>query len=173
MTLSIFSLQRSKPVLTNSIELPRLILPEAPTMPVPTLEVPTPQVPWYRPLVAPPSDLRAPPGVKGGVNSSPPPSKPPTPKPAKPAIPGMKQVEIPVLDVEIPVPEKEVLITAGTTATVSVAATLTATAVFKRLVSLFKPIIKQLWTRLAKKKQSSDFSYLSGRLEYLRRPTQD
>jgi hypothetical protein len=85
----------------------------------------------------------------------------------------MREVEIPFTEVEVPLPAPDVLITAGTTATVSVAATLTATAMFKRLVSLFKPIIKQAWKRLTKKKQSSDFSYLSGRLEYLRRHTQD
>jgi hypothetical protein len=163
--------------LSSGISIPTLDLPEAPTMPVPTLEIPIPQIPSYTPLVAPPSTLRAPPGVKGGVNSqekAPPPSKPPTPPlPQKPALPGMREVEIPFTEVEVPLPAPDVLITAGTTATVSVAATLTATAMFKRLVSLFKPIIKQLWNRLAKKKQSSDFSYLSGRLEYLRRHTQD
>ena len=157
--------------------LPYMALPEPPRMPVPILEVPEALVPSYKPLVAPPSTLRAPPGVKGGVNSqekAPPPSKPPTPPlPQKPEIPGMKEVEIPFTEVEVPLPAPDVLITAGTTATVSVAATLTATAMFKRLVSLFKPIIKQAWTRLTKKKQSSDFSYLSGRLEYLRRHTQD
>ena len=154
------------PLRTPSIELPRLLLPEAPTMPVPTLEIPTPQLPSYKPLVAPPSDLRAPPGVKGGVNTSPPP-KPGTPTP------GVKTLTVPYINQEVPVPSSEILVTAVSTATVSVAATLTATAVFKRLVSVFKPIIKQLWKQLTKKKRLSDSSYLPGRLAYLRRPTQD
>ena len=149
------------------LELPSLRLPKAPTMPVPTLEIPTPQIPSYRPLVAPPSDLRAPPGVKGGVNADPP------PKPNSPPPPGMRRITIPYINQDIPVPSSDIVITAGTTATVSVAATLTATAVFKRLVSLFKPIIKQTWKRLVKKKRLSGFSYLPGRLGYLRRPTQD
>ena len=150
-----------------NLDLPPLRLPEAPTMPVPTLEIPTPQIPSYRPLVAPPSDLRAPPGVKGGVNADPP------PKPNSPPPPGMRRITIPYINQDIPIPSSDIVITAGTTATVSVAATLTATAVFKKLVSLFKPIIKQAWKRLVKKKRSSDFSYLPGRLGYLRRPTQD
>ena len=154
------------PLRTPSIELPRLLLPEAPTMPVPTLEIPTPQLPSYKPLVAPPSDLRAPPGVKGGVNTSPPP-KPVTPTP------GVRTLTVPYINQEVPVPSSEILVTAVSTATVSVAATLTATAVFKRLVSVFKPIIKQLWKQLTKKKRLSDSSYLPGRLAYLRRPTQD
>jgi hypothetical protein len=45
---------------------------------------------------------------------------------------------------------------------VSVAATLTATAVFKRLVSLLKPIIKTAWTKITKKKDSSSSSSSSG-----------
>ena len=164
--------------LSSGISIPTLDLPEAPTMPVPTLEIPIPQIPSYTPLVAPPSTLRAPPGVKGGVNSeqekAPPPSKAPTiPPPKQPEIPGMKEVEIPFTEVEVPLPAPDVLITAGTTATVSVAATLTATALFKRLVSVFKPIIKQAWNRLTKKKHSSGSSYLPGRLEYLQRHTQD
>lgn len=155
------------PVRTPSIELPRLLLPEAPTMPVPTLEIPTPQLPSYKPLVAPPSDLRAPPGVKGGVNEDPP------PKPTRTSPPEVRKIVIPYINQEMPVPSSEILVTAVSTATVSVAATLTATAMFKRLVSVFKPIIKQLWKQLTKKKRLSDSSYLPGRLAYLRRPTQD
>ena len=45
--------------------LPYMALPEPPRMPVPILEVPEALVPSYKPIVAPPSDLRAPPGVKG------------------------------------------------------------------------------------------------------------
>ena len=149
------------PLHITPIELPRLVLPKAPTMPVPTLELPSARIPSYTPLVVPPSDLRAPPGVKGGVNTETP------PKPTAPTTPGVNTITIPNTNIEIPVPSNDILITAGTTATVSVAATLTATAVFKRLVSVFKPIIKQLWKRLTKKKQSSDFLYWSGRLEYL------
>ena len=155
------------PLRTPSIELPRLLLPEAPTMPVPTLEIPTPQLPSYKPLVAPPSDLRAPPGVKGGVNKDPP------PRPTRTSPPEVRKIVIPYINQEMPVPSSEILVTAVSTATVTVAATLTATAMFKRLVSLFKPIIKQLWTRLTKKKRLSGSSYLPGRLGYLRRPTQD
>jgi len=151
---------------TTPIELPRLLLPEAPTMPVPTLELPTPLIPSYTPLVAPPSDLRAPPGVKGGVNTD-------TPPKLTPKTPGINNITIPNTNIEIPVPSNDILITAGTTATVSVAATLTATAVFKRLVSVFKPIIKKLWKQITKKKQSSDVSYWSGRLGYLQHHTQD
>ena len=53
----------------------------------------------------------------------------------------------------MPVPENEILVTAGTTAVVSVAATLTATAAFKWAVTAMKPILKTAWKKLSQKKQ--------------------
>jgi hypothetical protein len=46
--------------------------------------------------------------------------------------------------IQIPLPKPEILVAAGTTATVSVAATLTATALFKKCVTAFKPVIKKM-----------------------------
>ena len=127
---------------------PSLELPEAPTMPDPVLEVPRAQIPSYKPLVVPPSDLRPPPGVKGETKEEepkevviPPAAKLPT---------DIRKVDIPYTDVEVPLPSNEILVTAGTTATVSVAATLTATAVFKWTVNAMKPILKTAWTKITK-----------------------
>ena len=126
--------------------IPSLILPEPPTMPAPVLEVPKGHLPSYKPLVVPPSNLRAPPGVKGGPVKEPKPQiKPPLPK-----VPEVNYIEVPFVEKEVPLPSNEILVTAVSTATVSVAATLTATAVFKRLVSLFKPLIKTTWKKLTK-----------------------
>jgi len=136
--------------------LPYVPLPEQPTMPVPILEVPDALVPSYKPLVVPPSDLRAPPGVKGKPVEGAQPTKPQPNTPPK--APEMDYVTVPLIDKEVPVPSQEILVTAVSTATVSVAATLTATAVFKRLVSLFKPIIKTAWTKITKKKKDSSSS---------------
>ena len=129
-------------------EFPSLNLPEAPTMPVPTLEIPTPQIPRYKPLVVPPSDLRAPPGVKGGVNSDPP---PPSIEPTIPKLPNeVREITIPGTDIEVPVPSPAVLTAAATTAVVSVAAGMVATVAFKRLVDILKPIISKLLKRKKK-----------------------
>ena len=134
--------------------LPVLRLPEAPLLPRPVLEVPRASLPTYKPLVVPPNDLRPPPGVKGTTPSEekkeepkpkPKPPTPPIPKP--PEIPQVRYVDIPGTDLTVPLPSNEILATATTTATVSVAATLTATAVFKRTVSVLKPIIKKLLTK--------------------------
>ena len=137
--------------------LPSLLLPDAPVLPRPVLEVPRAQVPSYKPLVVPPSDLRPPPGVKGEAKDEPPKAKL---QPIKP--PDLRQVQIPFTEQQVPLPSNDILITAGTTATVSVAATLTATSVFKATVNALKPIIKQLWIRTTKKKGSSNLSSLSG-----------
>jgi len=134
--------------------LPVLSLPEPPVLPRPVLEVPRATLPSYKPLVVPPADLRPPPGVKGTTPSEqkkaepkPPPPKPPvTPPPPS----QVRYVDIPGTDITVPLPSNEILATATTTATVSVAATLTATAIFKRTVSVLKPIIKKLLTRKKK-----------------------
>ena len=143
--------------------LPYMALPEPPRMPVPILEVPEALVPRYKPLVAPPSDLRAPPGIEGKPVEGAQPEKPNTPKPNIPIkAPEVDYVTVPFFDKEVPVPDSTILVTAVSTATVSVAATLTATAVFKKLVSLLKPVIKTAWTKITKKKGLSSSSFSSG-----------
>ena len=134
--------------------LPNLILPTAPVLPRPVLEVPRAELPSYKPLVVPPSQLRPPPGVESDVNTEETPeAKPYTPPP--PVIPEVTFFDVPGTDHSIPIPSNEILVTSATTAVVSVAVTLTATSMFKRCVSLFKPIVKQLWSRLIKKPTSS------------------
>ena len=131
--------------------LPSIRLPEPSVLPRPVLEVPRALLPSYKPLVVPPSDLRAPPGVKGTTPSDKPKTKPKPPPPKPPANPQVRYVDVPGTDYEVPLPSNEILVTAGTTATVSVAATLTATAIFKRTVSVLKPLIKKLLTKKKKK----------------------
>ena len=132
--------------------LPVLRLPEPPLLPRPVLEVPRATLPTYKPLVVPPNDLRPPPGVKGTTPSEqkkekPKPKPPPPPPPKMPEVPQVRYVDVPGTDLTVPLPSNEILATATTTATVSVAATLTATAVFKKTVSVLKPIIKKLLTK--------------------------
>jgi hypothetical protein len=57
-------------------------------------------------------------------------------------------LDVPGTDIEVPVPSGEILVTAATTAFVSVAATLSATALFKYLVTLLKPVFKQAWSKM-------------------------
>jgi len=131
---------------------PSLRLPEAPVLPRPVLEVPRADIPSYKPLVVPPSDLRPPPGVRGNAKD-----EVPAPKPSSPPIkiPEVNYIQVPVIDQEVPLPSPEILTTAGTTAIVSVATTLTATSLFKYLVTAFKPVLKQTWSKLTKTKNPS------------------
>ena len=58
------------------------------------------------------------------------------------------EITLPLMGWVLPMPKAEMLVAAGTTAGVSVAATLTATAVFKKAVSAFKPVITQVVKRV-------------------------
>ena len=144
-------------------KLPSLLLPEAFQLPIPILEVPQADIPSYEPLVVPPNVLRPPPGIEG-INIDPPPQDTDSqqqqtnnPTLAKPAIPPEAQfVEIPFTDIEVPMPTTTIMTTAATTAFISVAATLAATSLFKYLVMIMKPIMKQAWNKITKKKNQPD-----------------
>ena len=104
---------------------PSMVLPDAPSFPTPILELPSAEIPNYKPIVVPPADLRPPPGIKGKpLEGKQPNTKPNTP--TTPKAPEVDYVTIPVIDKEVPIPSQEILVTAVSTATVSVAATLTA-----------------------------------------------
>ena len=119
--------------------LPKADLPQAPNIPRVTLDIPTADIPYYKPMVVPPSDLEPPLGVEAEAKDE--------------APTGIREIKIPVIDKKIPLPENEILITASTTAVVSVAATLTATAAFKWVVTAMKPILKTAWKKLSQKKK--------------------
>ena len=128
--------------------LPSLTLPAAPELPQAVLEVPRAQLPSYKPLVVPPSDLRPPPGIKGENQDK-------APDKTKSLPPEAQIVEIPFTDIEVPMPTTTIMTTAATTAFISVAATLTATSLFKYIVMVLKPVFKQTWSKITKKKSQS------------------
>jgi len=163
--------------------LPSLDLPEAIKLPVPIFEVPKGELPSYKPMVVPPSVLRPPPGIEGINTTEEPPTeetkevKPTPPQITTPPIPKLPPeaqiVEIPFTDIEVPMPSTTIMTTAATTAFISVAATLTATSLFKYLVMLFKPIFKQTWNKITKKTDSSNSLSLSGQPDSSQHHTQD
>ena len=122
-----------------SIFLPTIVIPPIQEIETISIPLPTAKVPFYKPLVIPPSDLKAPEGVQAEATDEP--------------EAGLRKVDIPFTDFKMPVPENEILVTAGTTAVVSVAATLTATAAFKWAVTALKPILKTAWKKLSPKSQ--------------------
>ena len=121
-----------------TILFPSLVIPSIKKYETISIPLPTADVPSYVPLVVPPSDLEAPEGVEAEASDEP--------------EAGLRKVDIPFTDFKVPVPENEILVTAGTTAVVSVAATLTATAAFKWAVTAMKPILKTAWKKLSSQK---------------------
>jgi len=142
--------------------LPSLTLPEAPDMPGAVLEVPRAELPYYKPLVVPPSVLKAPSEIEGITTDDPPPKKTVKPNPSTPIPPPLPPeaqiVDIPFTEIEVPMPSTIIMTTAVTTAFISVGATLIATSLFKYIVMISKPIIKQAWNKITKKKQDSSSS---------------
>ena len=124
-------------------------LPEPLSLPRPVLEVPTIELPSYKPLLVPPEGLQPAGGGEASEKEEKPTPTPPRPELPKP--PEIQYLDLPGTDFELPLPTPEILATAGTTAVVSVAATLTATAIFKWLVTAMKPVLKQAWNRLSKR----------------------
>ena len=123
------------------MEIPTIVIPPIQKIETISIPLPTANVPFYAPLVVPPSDLEAPEGVQAEASDEP--------------ETGIRKVDIPFTDFKMPVPENEILVTAGTTAVVSVAATLTATAAFKWAVTALKPILKTAWKKLSQRKKVS------------------
>ena len=109
----------------------RIRVPTTPE-PLPPMRIefkpPTARIPSYKPIVIPPSDLEAPEGVKAEASEQPEPLK----------------LQIPVLDIQMPIPETAVVVTAVTTAVVAVATTSVTQ-------SLFEPIKKKVQKFLQKK----------------------
>ena len=125
----------------DQIYLPNIKIPPVQKIETISIPLPTADVPSYIPMVIPPSDLQAPDGVEAEATDEP--------------ETGIRQVDIPFTDFKMPVPENEILVTAGTTAVVSVAATLTATAAFKWAVTALKPILKTTWNKLSQKNKKA------------------
>ena len=123
---------------------PSYILPNpiviGPTeLPKPNLDIPEADLPAFRPMYVGPGQLEPPEGVTSEEED------------ADANKPQPKKVEIPFTNYRMPIPEEEIMVTAATTAAISVAATLTATSLFKQCVKIFKPIIMQLAKRIQKK----------------------
>ena len=130
-----------------AIQVPVPNIPNPPNTPRMTLKVPVSRVPSYKPLVIPPSDLEAPEGVQAEE-----------PEKEATAAPEVRKLDIPIINIEMPVPSPEVLVTAVTTAVIAVANTTVAQTFFEPIQ---KHVKKQLqkkvdaWKKKRKEKTSS------------------
>lgn len=175
------------------IEIPEVVVPDPVQIPTPLLEIPTPDVPSYRPLqlygTPVPPGTPSPPTVEA---PSTPTETAPRRQPAPPPIPALvlpqnqqtpapvsseafpgegfqsrevTSVKLPLINVNVPVPRKEVVVTAATTSVISVGAALIGTSVFKRLLTAFKPMFKALAKKIQKMRGKPVQSWARERLQ--------
>ena len=129
-----------------SINLPRPNLPKPLYIPQMYLRQPTADVPAFRPIVIPPADLERPAGTQKAEEKTT--EQPPAPK-----------LQIPVIDIQMPLPTAEVMVTAVTAALGAVATTTLAQPLFEQIK---KFVTKQLnkrieaWKKKRKGKVSSE-----------------
>ena len=129
-----------------SFSLPTPNLPKPLDIPSIELKPPSARIPSYRPMVIPPSDLEAPEEVKKEEKAT---EQPEPPK-----------LKIPIIDIQMPIPETAVVVTAVTTAVVAVATTSVTQTLFEPIK---KKVQKQLQAKVNKwkenrKKKSKDSS---------------
>ena len=113
------------------IEIPTPKLPRPLDLPRIELKEPSARFPSFAPIVVPPADLEAPEEVE-------PEEKETTEQPEPP------KLKIPVIDIQMPIPETAVVVTAVTTAVIAV----TTTTITQ---SLFEPIKKNVQKQLQKR----------------------
>ena len=122
-----------------SLKLPPQVLPSVPDLPRPNLDLPKADLPSFKPMLVPSGALRGPAGTEEDEEDN------------EPTAAEVQRVNVPFTDITVPIPQEEIMVTAATTAFISVAATLTATSLFKQCVKVFKPILMQLAKRIQKK----------------------
>ena len=129
------------------INLPNPNLPKSLDLPRIPLKQPGARVPSYRPMVIPPADLEPPEGVQ----------KEETKEEQPPESPSLK---IPVIDIQMPLPTAEVVVTATYAAVAAVATTTLATPFFdqikKKLTKFLQGKIDKWKEKRKKKKDSSE-----------------
>ena len=128
------------------IDIPRATLPKALDIPQIYFSPPTADVPAYKPMIVPPADLERPEETEAEETTE------------EPEAPTLK---IPVLDIQMPIPETAVVVTAVTTAVIAVATTTVTQSLFEPIK---KKVQKQLqakvnkWKENQKKKKDSSES---------------
>ena len=129
-----------------SINLGRGKLPKALDMPSIPLEPPTADMPVFPPIVIPPSNLQAPPGVEKEENEE------------ETGTVEQPSVQIPVIDIKLPLPTAEVVATATYAAVAAVATTTLATPFFDKIKKQVQKFLQKKvdkWKENRQKKKES------------------
>ncbi len=118
------------------INLPKARLPKPLDIPQIHFRPPVADVPAYKPMIVPPADLERPEATEAEETTE------------EPEPPSLK---IPVLDIQMPIPETAVVVTAVTTAVVAVATTSVTQTLFEPIK---KKVQKQLQAKVNKWKEN-------------------
>ena len=127
------------------ILIPPLRIPKPPETPGIRLKVPSGPVPSYKPMYIPPNDLRPPAGIKKKEKET-------TEQPAPP------KLTIPRINIELPLPTTEVVMTATYAAVAAVATTTLATPFFNQIKKKIQTFLQKKidkWKENRKKRKDS------------------
>ena len=120
------------------IKLPVPNLPKPIDLPRIDLKQPYADVPAYKPMIIPPADLERPEETEASEEE----------KAEQPEAPTLK---IPVIDIQMPIPETAVVVTAVTTAVIAVTTTTVTQSLFEPIK---KKVQKQLQAKVNKSKEN-------------------
>ena len=128
--------------LVPSIQLPNAVIIKTVEIPLPTADVPS-----YVPLVVPPSDLREPEGTEPEATET-------TEQPAP-------SINIPMINIDVPLPTTEVVVAASYAAVSAVAVTTFAQPFFDTIKKKLQKFIQGKIDKLKKKKSLKDSQEVS------------
>ena len=121
------------------MELPTITLPNPPKIKTVEIPLPTADVPSYVPLVVPPSDLREPEGTQPEATET-------TEQPAP-------SINIPMINIDVPLPTSEVIVAASYAAVSAVAVTTFAQPFFDTIKKKIQKFIQGKIDKWKKRKK--------------------
>ncbi len=124
------------------MEIPTLLLPRLQKIETISIPLPTADVPSYVPLVVPPSDLREPEGTEPEATET-------TEQPAP-------SINIPMINIDVPLPTTEVVVAASYAAVSAVAVTTFAQPFFDTIKKKLQKFIQGKVDKWKKRKSSKD-----------------
>ena len=124
------------------MEIPSIVLPNGQKLETISIPLPTADVPSYVPMVVPPSDLREPEGTEPETTET-------TEQPAP-------SINIPMINIDVPLPTADTVVVAGSAAVSAVAVTTFAQPFFDTIKKKLQKFIQGKIDKWKKKKSLKD-----------------
>ena len=122
------------------MEIPSIIIPNVENIETISIPLPTADVPYYVPMVVPPSDLREPEGTKAETTET---KEQPAPS-----------INIPMINIDVPLPTSEVVVAASYAAVSAVAVTTFAQPFFDTIKKKIQKFIQGIIDKWKKRKKT-------------------